>query len=306
MSGDLTDCATESPRVPTKAEKNRQYRRLRRDKKGSGEVPMNRSRGWIFVINNYTDDDIAFVMDLADDSEYCCVGFEVGKREETPHMQCYIKYKNPRRWEVMHDLLKPNHFEPQKGNDMEAATYSMKESCPDVWEFGDRPRQGKPGDLEVIQMLMRSGYTSNEIAEQYFSRWVYINRSLEKYEKMLSRFDTTLVVYDPDDLYVTDVIRMCYRDAKGLSTDGNGRSIIYLDVYVNWLDITSKYYSGKYEYIIVPVRGLQVPSQYNRINIFGIDRDTECLDDLKKVIPKADDDLTVLNQVSDSKRKSKK
>ena len=56
---------------------------------------MQRSRGWIIVINNFNDDDIADMMSLYEVSkaDYVLTSFEVGE-SGTPHIQGYVYFSN--------------------------------------------------------------------------------------------------------------------------------------------------------------------------------------------------------------------
>jgi len=77
-----------------------------------------KSRKWIFTLNNYTP---AEVKKMDQYMENCCVygtyGFEIGEEEGTPHLQCFVYYKNEKTWG---ELLK--YFDGRLGKIQAAKT----------------------------------------------------------------------------------------------------------------------------------------------------------------------------------------
>lgn len=54
------------------------------------------SRAYTITINNWTDNDIANWLSITENAVYSIVGFEVGPKKGTPHMQGYIYFKSAR------------------------------------------------------------------------------------------------------------------------------------------------------------------------------------------------------------------
>lgn len=100
-----------------------------------------RVRGWCFTVNNYTDADIARLKAIP--HRYLILGYEVGE-QGTPHIQGYIEYKNPRRFNTVR-LQIGGHIAARRGTPEQASIYCKKGG--DFYEDGDLPDQGKRQDL---------------------------------------------------------------------------------------------------------------------------------------------------------------
>ena len=86
----------------------------------------NRSRGWCFTINNYTEEDENIVYAMSWDCAYIVCGREVGD-SGTPHLQGYIYYKNAVRLSTMKEVHPTAHWEPQRGTPQQASDYCKKD-----------------------------------------------------------------------------------------------------------------------------------------------------------------------------------
>lgn len=131
---------------------------------------MERSRGWCFTINNYTDDDFDIVFATQFDSRYCVWGKEVGE-SGTPHLQGYVYYDNPRSFGGVKLLFPKAHIEKQRGSCKQASDYCKKEG--DYWEHGDLPMsdsdKGECGkqSIEERWALAKEGRFEELPPEQY-------------------------------------------------------------------------------------------------------------------------------------------
>lgn len=207
-----------------------------------------RSRGWCFTVNNYDDDDIAYVMSLYEEDVNCTyliVGFEKAGRTGTEHMQCYIYYTNPLTVKHMRKKLKPWHVEAQKAaKNVQAYCYCMEDD--DYIEFGDRPRQGHRTDLEVIKHDIKSGRPMKEIANNYFSQWCQYRRAFEEFRLMnRPRYITEIVLYDDKEMaYCMQEIFRRYSLDNSKFYDG----MQYWNIYDYEL-----YLKGVYKYMFVPM-----------------------------------------------------
>lgn len=215
-----------------------------------------RVKGYCLTINNYTDEDMAQI--IAQDYKYCIVGFE-GKGK-TEHMQVYLYHHTLTAFSIVKELYPTAHIEAQKGTDIEALVYCMKEG--DYWETGDRPRQGRRTDLDIIQMEMKYGKKrSVDIAEDYFSRWVQYRRSFDEYERMhREKKDTWVCIYDPYN-------PSSCKEAVSKATEASNWYKNTLGEYNLWVD----FYSGRYDIIFVSNQ-LEVTSQikYHKIKYVEI------------------------------------
>lgn len=121
-----------------------------------------RSRGWCFTLNNYTDEEIVQFCFIS--AEYSIFGFEEGEKEETPHLQGFIYFKNAHTLESVRKMLNRAHWEPIKGTPQQAADYCKKED--DWYEFGILPRQGRLS-FEEIESVMKDPTLNFHLYNQY-------------------------------------------------------------------------------------------------------------------------------------------
>lgn len=108
---------------------------------------MAKSRAYSFTINNYSDEDIQVVEDLAKDAQYLVYGLEVGK-QGTPHIQGFVYFQFCRSFKALKQVLPRAHIEQCKASVLANADYCKKEG--NFKEFGTRPRQGARVDLSSI------------------------------------------------------------------------------------------------------------------------------------------------------------
>lgn len=119
-----------------------------------------RSRGWVFTINNYDDIDIAQFMEISHETQYAIVGFEIAPSTGTPHMQCYVFFKNQRLGSTLENKFsKKIHYEPARGTPSENQRYCLgldppKKPNEDFWESGVLPQSGKI-TMEKLEEIMR-------------------------------------------------------------------------------------------------------------------------------------------------------
>jgi len=140
--------------------------------------------GYCFTLNNYTDNDIAALMEYLrvyneEDCpnweyenpifRYICWGFEVGK-QNTPHLQGFIMFYNKKTLgaaiEVFSEILghKRTHLEYSRGTPQQAVTYCEKEG--DFVEWGERPQQGR-SSWDKIEAAMKDPKSSPHLYNQY-------------------------------------------------------------------------------------------------------------------------------------------
>jgi hypothetical protein len=99
-----------------------------------------RSRNWIFVINNWTPGDYMEVQSLQENCTYVICGKETGD-SGTPHLQGYVRFKNPRTGSGLSRLLARAHWEIALGTPLENFAYCSKDG--DFEEWGTRPLSPK-------------------------------------------------------------------------------------------------------------------------------------------------------------------
>lgn len=107
-------------------------------------MPVLKSRGWVFTLNNYTAEDEEYLQNVLD-SDYLVYGRETSSTG-TPHLQGYLYFKNPRSGKTVGKYRKW-HTEPAKADALANGAYCKKG---DNWfEKGTRPATSQEkGDSE--------------------------------------------------------------------------------------------------------------------------------------------------------------
>lgn len=112
----------------------------------------NRARAWVWVLNNYTDEEMTSIDVI--ECEYVIYGKEVGK-SGTKHLQGYIYWKNAKSFNAVQRILPRAHLEPAKGSADENKTYCSKDG--DVTERGVLPNQGRRSDIQSVILAVSRG-----------------------------------------------------------------------------------------------------------------------------------------------------
>jgi len=159
-------------------------------------APQTRSRGWVFTINNHTDDDIDALLDITD-HRYLCFGFEIGANG-TPHIQGYVYFDNAITRSALSKRLPRAWICAQKGSNKQAIDYVKKAKSkvnPDDWyEFGDMPEQGVVSFEKIVE-VMQNPETNFHLYNQY-------RKSYKDYVSSIPKtHDPVLYTCSKDDLY---------------------------------------------------------------------------------------------------------
>lgn len=117
------------------------------------------SRCYCFTLNNYTDEDIAQLVNVKPPIKAIGWGREVGEEEHTPHLQGYLELTKPMRITGLKKLggaYEKMHLEARRGTRAEAIEYCGK-SAP--WEgYGDWTiTQGSRTDLDRTRQKALDG-----------------------------------------------------------------------------------------------------------------------------------------------------
>nr|WAE42287.1 MAG: replication associated protein [Cressdnaviricota sp.] len=180
--------------TPCTADEARERFEARTETKAS-----KKSRGWCFTVNNYIDDDCVDAANLYEsylDCKYLVIGYEVGKRCGTPHLQCYVYFNDPITWDTFYYRVGAAvHFEPQKAKkNVNCYTYCMKDRV--YLEYGEAPQQGNRGDLEYIKHKILDGESMKDISMNYFSQFVQYNRGFDKFSELhRPKYETKTFMY---------------------------------------------------------------------------------------------------------------
>lgn len=163
-------------------------------------------RGFIVVINNYTDDDVRRVEKLfgSQHVKHAIYAFEVGA-SGTPHIQGYVEFRDPRTWKSVKKALPRAALFVRKGSPLQAWVYCEKESTPEekIHRFGTKPAAPAPGrrtDLErATAIVAERGLTA--LAQELPVQFVLHHRGFEALQARLApirtRQPTVTVLWGP-------------------------------------------------------------------------------------------------------------
>lgn len=123
----------------------------------------NRSRGWCFTLNNYTEDEFNAIKQIC--CKYLVVGKETGEAG-TPHLQGFVYFDSLKSFKQIKVYIPRAHVEAQKGSIKDNQAYCGKDN--DVFTKGEPPvldllaRQKKGGaavqeDWAAAKKLAKEG-----------------------------------------------------------------------------------------------------------------------------------------------------
>lgn len=127
----------------------------------NGKAWPDKSRNFIFTLNNYKESEIETLQNLKGIS-YIAYSKEIGEKG-TPHLQGYVIFKNPRSTTIsnLKKLLIRNrsYLEPMAGNLNQNDVYISKQNHGELdYEWGTKPvGQGVRSDLKILVDKLRYG-----------------------------------------------------------------------------------------------------------------------------------------------------
>lgn len=94
----------------------------------SRSATSDRSRKYCFTYNNYTQETWTQLKTKLDtlNAKYC-IGEELGEKEQTPHLQGYVEFKNPIEFKTLKDINEKIHWEKCKGTTEDNIKYCTKD-----------------------------------------------------------------------------------------------------------------------------------------------------------------------------------
>lgn len=149
---------------------------------------MSKNRGWIFVLNNYTEEEWLGIKDWPGSEEeitYLVCGKEVGPKCGTPHLQGYVRWKNARCFNSMKKLLPKAHWAPAKASDYDNLVYCSKDG--DFFDYGQKPKQGKRTDLISIRDRILEGERVDDIIMEKPHLGHQYGRTMDRMEDITMR-----------------------------------------------------------------------------------------------------------------------
>lgn len=141
-----------------------------------------RDRGYVFTINNYTDEEVEACKTVKCQAIRC--GLEVGEKG-TPHIQGAIYFKNAKTIRTMKKWQPRAHFETMMGcwDDQE---YCLKDGKV-IRDFGEGPKQGKRHDLLNARDDIDAGATLPVLWANHFEVMKRSSRALTQYKDIVDR-----------------------------------------------------------------------------------------------------------------------
>lgn len=146
-----------------------------------------RSRGWVFTLNNPSEDDNPKTL-LEPHSQWGIAQLEVGENG-TEHWQGYVYFSSAKTFTAVKRLLRRGHIERRRGSHSDAKEYCSKEDtrkagCVPV-SWGDvEPQQGKRNDLSAVKELIDNGAEEEIIADEHFGSWVRYHKAFRAYRSL--------------------------------------------------------------------------------------------------------------------------
>jgi len=113
------------------------------------KVSESKFRGFVFTLNNYTNDDIDRLTKLV--CKYCIWGKETAPETGTPHLQGYVYFASAKTLSAAKKAISTRcHLESQRGTFDQAIEYCKKAG--DWTEIGSKPlNQKEKGESEIAR-----------------------------------------------------------------------------------------------------------------------------------------------------------
>jgi len=207
------------------------------------------SFNWVFTLNNPSSNDIP--------SHWPYVLYLIWQRESasTPHLQGYAIFTKRLRLSSLKEVDKTAHWEPRRGTHAQARNYASKSDTrvEGPWIIGTEPIQGKRTDLLEVKSAIESGYSEEQVLNEFYPLWVRYRHSFQAHRLLLRQKITRprpeiLVVYGPTGTGKTRSVREAFPKAYWLDApirggnlwfDGyDGESTIVIDEFFGWISYT--------------------------------------------------------------------
>nr|QGF19388.1 replication associated protein [Antarctic circular DNA molecule] len=182
----------------------------------------DRHRNFMWTLNNYTDEEVTQIKSLSPSVTYNVFGYEVGKENNTPHLQGATIFKTVKTWKQAKDMLPVRCAELQQIIYLqEALDYCVKDG--NIYETGVKPiTQEAKGKKEIDRHRH-----INKLAKE---------NSLEELEKLYPdvwRRDYTKLKTIAKDHMVTPASIPVLNNEWIYGPTGTGKSRSVLDRYPN-------------------------------------------------------------------------
>lgn len=243
---------------------------------------LGKSRAICWTLNNYTDDEVKRLRELAPSCKYLVWGYEVAPETGTPHLQGFVCWENPRSLDKFKESVSPRlHLEKMRGTHKQASEYCIYDDYPTNKvknkheEFGELPAQGQRTDWCVAVEQIVSGVPVEEVVVAQPQLLPGI-RALERFKALTLKpkhRDVEVIVLYGDagtgkSRYAWDNYPDLFSKPNGEWWDGyTGQTTLLLDDYYGGIQY-SEFLKVLDRYPLqVPVKGGFVYAQYDRVII---------------------------------------
>lgn len=125
------------------------------------------AKNYCFTLNNYTDEDVQRLVDLAPSVGYIVFGKEIGD-SGTPHLQGFVQFATRLRFDPAKAKISGRCHLERARNVQQARDYCIKDG--DFTEFGTLSTSGSRNDLEEFKAAVKGGMLSSEELRENHSK----------------------------------------------------------------------------------------------------------------------------------------
>lgn len=167
---------------------------------------MLQLRNFLLTINNEdrTDNELYEYCKQLNNIKYFVFQREKGNEKGTEHIQMYIEFAVPKKFETIKSYFPRAHIEPRKGTKSQARDYCMKSDTRvgEPMEYGNFIDTGKRSDLNDIYELVKDGATDFEIMDLYPTQFMRYSKAIqqcrqtyvfEKYKKLFRKLEVNYI-----------------------------------------------------------------------------------------------------------------
>lgn len=210
-----------------------------------------RARNWCFTLNNPTAEELSNLhttLPTQRDFRYTVFQLESGLDGQTPHVQGYVEFTSPLRFNTVKRLLGSRcHLEQRRGTQKQAKEYCMKtESRLDgPWEYGEPATgtQGTRSDLIALKEGLDSGLTDQQLWEEHFPIMIKYHKGVQQYQIVKRsqrkwKSKVYVLIGEPGtgkSKWALDNYPDAYWKQRGNWWDGYWHKEVVLDDFYGWL-----------------------------------------------------------------------
>jgi len=145
---------------------------------------MLQFRNFCLTINNEdrTDEELFEYCKELNNIKYFVFQREIGKETQTEHIQMYLEFSMPKKFETIKSYFPRAHIEERRGTKSQARDYCMKTDTQfhKPLEYGNFVDNGKRSDLSDIYELVKDGATDYEIMELYPTQFMRYSKAIQQ------------------------------------------------------------------------------------------------------------------------------